>query len=450
MSVSSLGIGSGLDLESLVQGYVVAEGLPAENRLVKKEEELTLELSGVSSFKSALSQYNSVLNKLSDPDAFNKQVITTGSEAISVETNGFASNGSFDIEVKQLATGSKLQTQNFADALATVGSGTLTFGAGSDSFAVDIDASDSLTEIRNKINENSDNFGVTANIINEGSQSYLVYTSTVTGSANQLTVSSSDASLQGIAENNVVKQTSQDAIITVDGSGDITSDSNEFKNVIQDVTITAKEVTASTSLDIAQDSENGKELINEFINGFNSLMDSITGLGAPELGRLAFDSSLRSAKQQLTNTVINSVSGLTGGINSLSDIGIDLNRYGKLEISTLEVGGQTGQEKLDYALNNKLSEVSELFSSESGLAVEMSETVDFYIGSNGTLLDREKSLNSQIDDLDQEWEDLAARLTDYENTLRKQFTFLDQTVANFNATGDWLTSTLSNLNKSND
>jgi len=452
MNLTSLGVGSGIDLESIVTAFVDAEAVPKEIRLQNKEEKLTLELSGVGSFKSSLSAFDSILKKLADPEAFNKQVITVSTEAVEVETNGFASNGDFSVEVEALAIGTRLQSQTFASSANTVGAGTLTFGAGAESFDVAIGAADDLSTIRDKINEQSENFGVTANIINSDSGSFLVFNSQVTGAANNLTVTASDSSLDAISTNNTVEQSAQDAVIYVDGNK-VTNSSNEFKNVIEDVTITAKTVNTGTPADIsiAQDGENGTSLIKEFVAGFNDLMTNITGLGAPQQGRLAFDPNLRQVKQQLTDMVINNVAGLTGGIDSLSDIGIDITKNGTLEISAASGSSlPSGQDRLTAALENNLTEVGEIFASTNGVATKMSESINNYIGTNGTLIEREKALNEQLSGIKDEYADLEAYLRNYEDTLRKRFTFLDNTVAQFNATSSFLTSALAGLNKSSE
>ncbi|MEY8200234.1 MAG: flagellar cap protein FliD N-terminal domain-containing protein, partial [Colwellia sp.] len=138
-NITSLGIGSGLQLESILEAYINAEAIPQEIRLQEKEERLGLELSGVGSFKSALSSFDDILKKLTQDDAFNKQVISSSNDAIDVTSNGFASNGNFNVDVTQLATGTRLNSESFASSADTVGSGTLSFGNGTDSFDVAID-----------------------------------------------------------------------------------------------------------------------------------------------------------------------------------------------------------------------------------------------------------------------------------------------------------------------
>jgi flagellar hook-associated protein 2 len=131
-NITSLGIGSGLQLESILEAYINAEAVPQEIRLQEKEERLSLELSGVGSFKSALSSFDDILKKLTADNAFNKQVLSSSNDAIDVTSNGFASNGDFKVDVTQLATGTRLNSDSYASSGTTVGSGTLSFGNGTD------------------------------------------------------------------------------------------------------------------------------------------------------------------------------------------------------------------------------------------------------------------------------------------------------------------------------
>jgi flagellar hook-associated protein 2 len=446
-TITTLGIGSGLDLESIVEAYINAEAIPQEIRLQEKEERLSLELSGVGSFKSAMSSFNDVLEKLTDSDAFNKQVATSSSSAVDVVSNGFASNGNFSIDVQQLAQGSRIQSTSFTSSSDTVGTGTLTLTAGTNSFNVDIDAADNLSAIRDKINAESDNFGVTANIINSDSGSYLVYTSTITGDTNNLSVTTSDASLDAISTNNTqdANDVAKSSQVLVNNNL-ITSDTNTLQNVIEDLTLTLNEETVVGSpitISVAQDQDNGSDLINEFINGYNTLVSNLDALGDSENGVLAFDPNVRQVKRQLTDIAIQAANGLTGSLSSLNDIGLEINRDGFMAISTFSSENiLSGQDRLDNALETNLIDIGELFASSTGIASQMTEIIDGYIASDGVLTERVDTLTERVNDIEYEWEDLETRLRSYEDLLRQQFTFLDSTVSQYSATADWLASTL--------
>jgi flagellar hook-associated protein 2 len=458
-NITNLGIGSGLQLQTILEAYIDAEAIPQEIRLQEKEERLGLELSGVGSFKSALSNFDDILKKLTDNDVFNKQSISSSSTSIDVTSNGFASNGDFNIDVTQLATGTRLNSQNFTSSADTVGAGTLTFANGTNSFDVTIDASDDLSAIRDKINAENENFGVTANIINGASGSFLILDSQVTGLSNALTVTTSDASLDAISTNTSIARNAQDASITIDATDTspgttVSSSTNEFKNIIEDVTITAKALTETgtpANLSIEQDTDSGRSLIDDFISGYNNLVDDLVGLGAPKQGRLAFDSNVRQVKRDLADIAINAVSGLTGSLGGLNDIGLEVDSDGHLQISTFSSENiDTGQERLNNALINNSQDLGELFASSGGIASQMAEMIDGYIASDGVLTQRETTLNERVSAIDDEWEALESRLRSYEDTLRKQFTFLDSTVSQYSATGEWLASSLASLTQSKD
>ncbi len=451
MNITSAGIGSGLDLESIITAFVTAESVPTEIRLQEKEERINLELSGIGSFKSALSSFQSVVDKLKSADALSEQVLAVSTDDVSITTNGSASNGSFSIDVQQLAQGSRLQSASIASSTSVLGSGILTFTAGTNTFDVAIDATDDLSAIRDKINAESSNFGVTANIINSDGEAHLVYKSSVTGDTNNLSVSTSNASLDSISTNTTqdpINDIAKSAIVLVDGFT-VTNDTNELKNVIEDVTIVANKVsTSATTLDISQNQEVANELIQEFVDGYNALAENMLGLGAPKAGRLAFDPDLRSMKGQLNDILINSVSGMSGSINSLSDIGVSVDRYGKLEISSVGIGSlDSGKEQLANAIENNLDQVGELFASSDGIVSQLTTLIDNYNDSDGTLTKRQTSLNKGLSGISDEYDNLEARLRSYEDMLRKRFSFLDSTVAGYDATGKWLKTALQPISK---
>lgn len=453
-AITSAGIGSGLDLEGIIEAFVDAESIPTEIRLQERADRLTTEISGVANYRSALSSFEDVLADISDPDAFNQQSVVASNTDISVDTNGFASNGTFDVAVQQLALGSRVESDpsSFSEATDTVGSGTLTFDAGGDSFSVDIEATDSLSSIRDKINESAENFGVVANVLTTDEGTFLSYTSDITGSSNTLSVSTSDASLDAISTTATVEQAAQDAIITVNGNT-VTQDTNVFQNTIEDVTITANAVSEAGSpatLSISQDDENGERLLNEFINGYNSLLNTITTLSDAENGALAFDSSIRQLRSQFSNILNDTVEGVSGSIQTLYDLGLTVNREGELEISTDSIGSAaSGREVFDNALASNLNSIAELFSADDGIATQFSTLIDSYNNeADGSLSLRQDSLNESFDGIEGELLDLQDRLASFEETLRARFTALDTTVAGFTATGDFLLSALAVNNDS--
>ena len=184
--------------------------------------------------------------------------------------------------------------------------------------------------------------------------------------------------------------------------------------------------------------------MNEFVAAFNTLSDSLDALASPKFGKLAFDSDLRSMKGQLNDILTNSVTSMAGGdVKSLIDIGVGFNKFGKLEISTVGIGTlDSGVETLNKRVTNDLDELGQLFASSDGIVSQLTSLIDNYNDSDGALTKRQTDLSDDLSSISDEYDNLETRLRDYEDTLRKRFSFLDSTVAGYNATASFLTSAL--------
>ena len=208
--ITSAGIGSGLDLESIISASVDAENVPKMNAFAAKDEALQVELSAIGEVKSALSKLQDTIEKLADPDNFNKRVAnitqptSDDGDLISVTPTSDISPGDFKIEVVEIAQGSRAVSGDglFAsnEDVVSASGGTLTFSAGPDNtFDLTMDAGATLSDLRDAINDSDSNFGVTANIINTGTESKLVLTSTVTGTGNDLVITNDNDELDSVS-----------------------------------------------------------------------------------------------------------------------------------------------------------------------------------------------------------------------------------------------------------
>ena len=171
-SITSAGVGSGLDLESIIEVTIQAESEVKTKQLNAREINYTTELSGVGTFKAALDTFNTALATLGEEETYDSRKvqfsdgILEGDQAFNVDIDSSMQAGEFSIEVSQLASGSKLQSSALNSVNDTVGAGNLTLSAGDSEFSIEVLATDTLEDIRNKINQTSENFGVSANIVN--------------------------------------------------------------------------------------------------------------------------------------------------------------------------------------------------------------------------------------------------------------------------------------------
>lgn len=452
MAITAAGIGSGLDIESLVSQLVAAEGQPAINRLDSQEAKLQANLSAFGSLKSALSNFQTAVQSLQTDSSFQgRKASSSNNELFTASASTQATQGQYDIEIEQLAQAAKLTSNSgdFAEASDVVGTGTLTINFGSESFSLTIDESNNtLAGIRSAINNAEDNPGVTATIVSSDNGPRLVLSSDNLGSSNAITTVATDndagdgndlARLNAL-ENNVNSEAAKDAVIYVDGQK-VTRNSNSFSDVIDGVTLSLAKAEVGTveKLTISRDESATKTKINSFIKAYNALATTTGQLSSYNAdtgaaGQLLGDSTLRSVQSQIRQAITSSVSGLDFG--TLAEIGITTDENNNLVLD---------EEKLDQVLATDYASVSGLFSSETGVANKLNTILEGFVGSEGLLNTRTDGIESSIGRIDDQREQLAVRLESVEARYRAQFTAMDILVGQLQGIGDFLTQQLASL-----
>lgn len=459
---TSAGVGSGLDLESIISSTLQATNQPKQAQFQRQESQYETELSALGAVKSALSKFDDVVNKLSDRDLFDKRVAKLtqpeSGDLIRFSSEDNSSSGSFNVEVLQLAQGSRAVSADGAftssDQIVNTSDSTLSFAAGDKSFDLTIAANSTLEDIRRQINDSADNFGVTANIINTGSEAKLVFNSSVTGVGNDLTVTNDNAELDGLSTQAfgggaggmtiAADDQATDAQIEIDGIL-ATSSSNTFTDVIQGSTITAlkeSENNETTQVDINRDREGVSKLIDEFIQAYNAVVDIMDKATAfdPQTGDSAplnADSTMRGLKNQMVNVLTSNVEG-AGDFSNLFDVGLSLNKDGKLEKTNLV-------RSVNEAMDQDFSAFGEIFSSENGVASRFEGLMNNYIDSRGAITFREEALNEQLDRLEEDRLDHEYRMQQLEGRLREKYSGLDVMLAQMQSTQSYLSAQLGNL-----
>ncbi|MGI9309781.1 MAG: flagellar filament capping protein FliD, partial [Gammaproteobacteria bacterium] len=246
-SITSTGIGSGLDIAGLVQQLVAAEAAPVSTRIAQKEARVQTKLSAFGSLKSALSDFRDQLDKMRTAKSFLTRSATSGNEDLfSVSVSESALPATYSVDVTQLAQTQKLTSGTFSDKDTVVGTGTLTITVGSAAFNIDVTAeNNTLAGIRDSINGALDNTGVSATIVNADAGSYLILTGENTGAANSMTVTQAGgdgglaaleydpgAGLKSLTESIAA----QDALVKIDGF-DVLSSTNKITGAVDGVTL---------------------------------------------------------------------------------------------------------------------------------------------------------------------------------------------------------------------
>lgn len=186
------GIGSGIDISSIVKALVDAERAPKESQLDRLEQSTTSRISAIGTLRSVVGELNSTLQSLNKLSVFQKQTLVSSNTSIlTASSSSTLTAGQFSLQVQQLASSSKVALQSVSGGTAaTFGSGELTVSAGTSSITVDVTAANnSLSGIRDAINTAGQSKGISASIVTDASGSRLVLNSTKTGAGNDIQVS---------------------------------------------------------------------------------------------------------------------------------------------------------------------------------------------------------------------------------------------------------------------
>ena len=186
-----LGIGTGIDIDSMVTAQVNAEKAPKTQQLDRLEKATTSRLSALGTLKGSLSGLQTAIQNLNKPSLFSTRTASSSSSAVlSAKADPAAIAGKYSVQVQQLATSSKVGLQSVpADASTTFSSGKMTISAGSTSIEVDVSATNNtLAGMRDSINAAGKDKGISATIVTDASGSRLVLSSTATGAGNDIKV----------------------------------------------------------------------------------------------------------------------------------------------------------------------------------------------------------------------------------------------------------------------
>ena len=458
--ISSPGIGSGLDVTQLLTDLRAAENQKLVP-ITQQKASQNAKISGYGQLKNALEQFQTSVNKLNDPKLY--QSLSTeirGGSAVKATASGEATAGRYDVEVSQLARAGSLATNSIQgdDALtkplAEAGASlTLTFGNDSEgnpvTRTISLTENSSLEDIRDQINDFDFEDGpkVSASIVNDGTGYRLALNSTATGKE----ASINDMSFSGLTGGVVLAADvetayeGRDAELKVNGIA-ITSATNRVEGAVAGVTLEVEKVTEAGSPNtvvVARNTLAVREAVEGFVKGYNDLKTRIGELtafngGGDAAGDLIGDRAVRTIESQLRSALVGSVPG--GDINRLSDMGIELNKEGKLELDS---------SKMSKAVAENQDAVAAFFASDSeeaGMGGQVNEVVNRLLSDNGTLGSANRSAEASIAALDVRLERTEVSIDRTIERYRKQFSQLDVMMSQMSSMSDYLTQQFDMIN----
>lgn len=446
------GLGSGMDIDSIVTALVNAEKAPKTAQLDRLEKASTAKISSLGSLKSALSDFQTALKDLNDIKLFNTRTATSSDTArVTATASESALAGNYSVEVLSLAKSSKIASGSVAGTSSGTFAtgGTLTIGQGSESYDINVADGASLKDVRDAINTQLKDKGVTANIVTDpvNNTSQLVLSSSKTGAGNDLTLSVADSgsSLQALVTNMpAALSTSANASFKIDGLA-LESTSNEVSDVIEGVTfnlLTAEEGKTAT-LTVGDNTSAVKTNLQKFVDSYNKLIStskSLTSVVAvegsePVAGNLVGDSTVRSLLSGIQNELVTQGSDASG-FKSLSALGITTDKNGKLTIDS---------DKLDTVLEENYDQVGQFLTGKEGLLGRLNTSVDGYVKSGGVLEQRISAQQKSLSDIDDQRDALALRVAKIQDRLYAQYNAMDALIGQLSSTSDSLATALSSL-----
>ncbi|MFL9809363.1 MAG: branched-chain alpha-keto acid dehydrogenase subunit E2 [Pseudomonas sp.] len=459
------GIGSGIDIDSIVKSMVAAERAPKASQLATLEKKTTTQITSIGALRSAISEFQAALGALNKPELFQARSATSSkSDLVGVSASTKAGAGRYQVEVKELATSSKVAlaaVKNSAEAPARFGSGSLEIRLGNEEpFTIAVDESNNtLAGIRDAINKQGPDKDVTATIVTDEYGARLVLSSSKTGADKDITVTSTPV---GAVENGyksldfLTDETTgpagprtlsiaQSAVITVDGLTVISS-TNKVDSAIEGVTLDLKARTLKDeplTIAVAEDKAGVKKQVQSFVDSYNKLIGvinaqtKVTSVGdgkAPISGALVGDTTARTVLGAIRNELVNAQGD--GSLRVLADLGITTQKDGTLKID---------ETKLGKVMDSNFAELPGVFAGESGLASRLDATLKPYTQTGGILEQRNKAMTETISKIDKQKVDLERRITSLQERLYKQFNAMDALVGKMASTSSSLLASLENL-----
>lgn len=448
MAISSAGIGSGLDVAKIVEQMVAAEKVPLK-KLEYKAEGIQTQISTYGEIKSLTSKLGDIVSKLTRDSAWNGVSISSSNPTLSGTMTGIAATGTYNIKVTHLA-----QAQTTAlggaggialakdQAMGAVGTIKLKMGAVEKDISVS--GSDTLTKIATKINEAE--MGIQASVVTDvDGKERLMLRSKETGTDKAFTV---DLSAAPTVLGQNTTQNAQNAKVELNGLV-VESSSNTFANTIPGMSFTVSEVTSTAAtLNVKADTEAMKKNIQEFVDTYNELNDLLTQSTkyveeSKTAGVLQGDSATVSLQNSL-RMLTQGISGSTGGLTRLAEIGIQMQEGGKLSTDTT---------KLDKALTN-LEGLKGLFANKAdalgqggGIAVNFKNFTDKLLSFDGTLNTKTDSLERTLKSNSAEQTKVNTRADTLEKRLYAQYSALDTKMASLNALNAYVSQMVTTWNK---
>jgi flagellar hook-associated protein 2 len=469
-TISSAGIGSGLDVNSIVTQLMAVERQPL-TRLQTKATTMQTELSAFGQMQSLVSGLQDAATPLFNPDSFALSNASSGdSTSVSATTTTKAVPGIYSVSVSALSATQSLVSAAgvFADATAAVGTGSLTIRlgtwnagqtaftpkAGSSDITIPIGASENtLAGIRDKIN--AANSGVSATVVSDAGGARLALQSTASGAANgfRVTVADGDGTNSdaaglsrlafdpaGAATQMTLAQVAANTQATINGIA-VTSSSNTLDGVIDGITFNLGKVTTQpVTVNVTRNTDAIKQRLTNFVTAYNQLNTFLSqathyDAATKQAALLQGDGTTTGIQNQL-HALIGQKSGASSTFGTLSSLGVQVQKDGSLKLDDTAFTNAVANLP---ELTKALSHVDLTTPADNGFGKRFAVWTTGLLASSGSLPGKTAAIQARITSNQKDQDALSGRLDQTEARMRAQYSALDATMSQANALAKYVT-----------
>lgn len=474
-TISTPGVGSGLDVNSIVSQLVALEKQPL-TVLQTKASSLQTKLSAYGTIKSQMSSLQDASANLLNNSAWQTKTFTSNnSSAVTGTATENALATSFSVKVVDLAQAQSVRTGAVATGSAIGSDGTLAIQLGewagsaftegsSSAVSVSITSTDTMSDIAGKINQAG--AGVTALVVRSGTEERLMIRGNSTGNEAGFRIQASDGSNTPITDGTTgvgklaydtngvsmygmtQTQSALNANVEIDGIA-VSSATNTVSDAVPGITLNLLATTSTAAqVTVGADTATAKSNIEAFQKAYNTLSATLASMtsynaASKSAGALQGDSTAVGLQNVLRSML--GASGPSGNsFGRLSDVGLELQRDGSLSLNTT---------KMTSSLSN-LSSLQSFFDADSGstvtdgMARRMRDFVRTAVSIDGNIDNRNKALKSAIDRNEKEQDTVSSRIARTETRLYAQYSRLDASMASLSSLSSFVTAQVAVWNQS--
>lgn len=467
-TISSLGAGTSMSttLSTLYDGLESAEQTKL-TPITTQQTSYKAKLTAWGVVQTALTKLQTASDALKNTSSIASAKVTSTNSAFTATLANSATAGTYSVEVTALAASQSLLSPKVASKDTDLGdssqaSRTITITQAGQTTPMTVTlASDktSLSDMRDAINAQQGS--VTASIIKADDNSYyLSLTSRDSGTANAMTITTTDSTLSKYISYDSSSSTgamtqqvaAADANLKINGIA-ITRSSNTITDAPEGVTLTLNKTNTGSpeTLTVAKDNAPMTTAIQAFVDAYNSLQTTIANQTqytsvdqgsdsqSTSNGDLLGDGTLRNIQSRL-RSMLSTTQG--SGSLTLSQIGITQDVTGKLTVDST---------KLDKALTDKSADVISFLSgdgSKTGFATQTSSLLTSILGTDGSLQNATDGINKTLKNLSDQYDRVNAQITTTMAMYKAQFTSLSTLVSQLDSTASYLTQQFNAMSSS--